>query len=153
MKEKIMDKLGDWLDNCSYVLEDIGDWFLDAWPVILTIALAILFIGFVGYCIAYASGAFFDEVENYDFTAQVYDKDHYTTQSVSYITSGKTRVPVYHTLHHYKIMWEDGEERGALEIGEDHYNLIKIGDFVNLHCSVRADKQGELHYYYSFKGY
>ena len=63
-----MDKLGDWLDNCSYVLEDIGDWFLDAWPVILTICLAILFIGFVGYCIAYASGAFFDEVENYDFS-------------------------------------------------------------------------------------
>ena len=50
-------------------------------------------------------------------------------------------------------MWEDGGERGVFEIGEDHYNLIKIGDFINVHCSVKADKQGELHYYYSFKGY
>lgn len=153
MNKQVMDKLGNWMDNCSYVLEDIGDWFLEAWPTILIICLAILFIGAIGYGIAYASGAFFDEVENYDFTAQVYDKDHYTTHSTSYITSGKSRIPVYHTHHHYKIMWEDGGERGALEIGEDHYNLIKIGDFVNIHCSVRADKQGELHYYYSFKGY
>ena len=91
----------------------------------------------------------YDEVENYDFTAQVYDKDHYTTTSL--IKSGDSRIPVTH--HHYKIMWEDGKERGVFEIGEDHYNLIKIGDFVNVHCSVRADKQGELHYYYSFKGY
>ena len=153
MKKQIMDKLGNWLDNCSYVLEDIGDWFFEEWPTILIICVIILVIAVMGYAIAYSSGIFFDEVENYDFTAQVYDKEHYTTQSVSYISNGKISTPVYHTHHHYKIMWEDDEERGVLEIGKNHYDLIKIGDFVNIHCSVKADKQGELHYYYSFKGY
>ena len=143
---KVFQKIDAWT-------EPIRDWCYDYEEIIITIIICIAIFGGIGYCIAYASGAFFDEVENYDFTAQVYDKDHYTTHSVTYITSGKTRVPVYHAHHHYKIMWEDGGERGALEIGEDHYNLIKIGDFINIHCSVRADKQGELHYYYSFKGY
>jgi len=143
---KVFQKIDTWT-------EPVRDWWFWHWES----AIFIIFI--VGILIAvvvfalWASGAFYDEVENYDFTAQVYDKDHYTTHSVSYITSGKSRIPVYHTHHHYKIMWEDVGERGALEIGEDHYNLIKIGDFVNIHCSVRADKQGELHYYYSFKGY
>ncbi len=131
----------------------VSDWWYFNKEVIIIIIICIAIVGAIGYGIAYASGVFYDEVENYDFTAQVYDKDHYTTQSVSYITSGKTRIPVYNTYHHYKIMWEDGGERGVFEIGSDHYNLIKIGDFVNVHCSVRADKQGELHYYYSFKGY
>lgn len=153
MKKQIMNKLGDWFDNCSYVLDGIGDWFFEEWPTILIVCTIILCIGAMGYGITYASGILFDEVENYDFTAQVYDKEHYTTQSISYISNGKTSTPIIHTHHHYKIMWEDGGERGELEIGEDHYNLIKIGDFVNVHCSVKADKQGELHYYYSFKGY
>jgi len=143
---KVFTKVNAWF-------EPIGDWWYYHKEIIITIIIYLAIIGVMGYAIAYASGAFFEEVENYDFTAQVYNKEHYTTQSVSYISNGKTSTPVYHTHHHYKIMWEDGGERGALEIGEDHYNLIKIGDFVNIHCSVRADKQGELHYYYSFKGY
>lgn len=133
--------------------EPVRDWWL--WHGESTIMVALLVAIIVGGVVLmmWASGAFYNEVENYDFTAQVYDKDHYITQSVSYVSSGKTRIPVVHTHYHYKIMWEDGEERGVLEIGQNHYNLIKIGDFVNVHCSVRADKQGELHYYYSFKGY
>lgn len=143
---KVFEKVNTWF-------EPIGDWWYYYKEIIIAIIICIVVISVMGYGIAYVSGAFYDEVENYDFTAQVYDKDHYTTHSTSYITSGKSRIPVYYTHHHYKIMWEDGGERGALEIGEDHYNLIKIGDFVNIHCSVKADKQGELHYYYSFKGY
>ena len=143
MKNKVFDKLEDWW-------MDITLW---DWGKILFILFMISLLAcFILFCL-WAGGYFYDEVENYDFTARVYDKEHYTTQSVSYITSGKTHIPVYHTHHHYKVMWEDGEERGAFEIGEDHYNLIKIGDFINVHCSVKADKQGELHYYYSFKGY
>lgn len=129
----------------------ISDW---DWEEILIIFLVILAVGLVLLVIAAAvidSGILYDEVENYDFTAQVYDKDHYTTQVVTYVTSGKTRIPVYNTIHHYKIMWEDGNERGELEVGSEHFNKTKIGDFINLHCSVRADKQGELHYYYSYK--
>ena len=144
--DKVFTKVSKWFSPVS-------DWWFFHWEEVLLVGSIILFaVGMVVLAL-WSNGAFYDEVENYDFTAQVYDKDHYTTQSVSYITSGKTRTPVYHTLHHYKIMWEDGKERGVLEIGENHYDLIKIGDFVNLHCSVRADKQGELHYYYSFKGY
>ena len=131
----------------------IRRWFHFNGGAVIIIGLALCIIAATALGIAYVSGAFFDEVENYDFTAQVYDKDHYTTQSVSYITSGKTRVPVYHTHHHYKVMWEDGNVRKSFEVGENHYDLIKIGDFINVHCSVKADKQGELHYYYSFKGY
>ena len=148
---KMMNKLEDWLDDFMLFWDTLCCW--EGWSAVLAVIFALVFVGAIVFFGLYASGAFYDEVENYDFTAQVYDKDHYTTQSVSYITSGKSRVPVYHTHHHYKIMWEDGGERGVFEIGEDHYNLIKIGDFVNVHCSVRADKQGELHYYYSFKGY
>ena len=143
---KVFNKIKTWA-------EPVNDWWFFNWEaVVVIIFIAAVLIGLVVLAL-WASGAFYDEVENYDFTAQVYDKDHYTTQSVSYITSGKTRIPVYHTHHHYKVMWEDGGERGTFEIGEDHYDLIKIGDFINVHCSVRADKQGELHYYYSFKGY
>jgi len=143
---KVFNKIKTWT-------EPVSDWWFFNWEaVVVIIFIAAVLIGLVVLAL-WASGAFYDEVENYDFTAQVYDKDHYTTQSVSYITSGKTRIPVYHTHHHYKVMWEDGGERGTFEIGEDHYDLIKIGDFINVHCSVRADKQGELHYYYSFKGY
>jgi len=143
---KVFNKIKTWA-------EPVSDWWFFNWEaVVVIIFIAAVLIGLVVLAL-WASGAFYDEVENYDFTAQVYDKDHYTTQSVSYITSGKTRIPVYHTHHHYKVMWEDGGERGTFEIGEDHYDLIKIGDFINVHCSVRADKQGELHYYYSFKGY
>ena len=143
MKNKVFDKLEDWWMDIT-----LWDWG----EIIFILFMISLFAGNLLFCL-WAGGYFYDEVENYDFTAQVYDKEHYTTQSVSYITSGKTRVPVYHTHHHYKVMWEDGEERGAFEIGSDHYDLIKIGDFINIHCSVKADKQGELHYYYSFKGY
>ena len=143
MKNKVFDKLEDWWMDIT-----LWDWG----KIIFILFMISLFAGFLLFCL-WAGGYFYDEVENYDFTAQVYDKEHYTTQSVSYITSGKTRVPVYHTHHHYKVMWEDGEERGAFEIGSDHYDLIKIGDFINVHCSVKANKQGELHYYYSFKGY
>ena len=143
---KVFKKISVWT-------EPVCDWLSWNWEGLLLIGLIILFVVGVVVLALWSTGYFYDEVENYDFTAQVYDKDHYTTHSVSYITSGKSRIPVYHTNHHYKIMWEDGGERGALEIGEDHYNLIKIGDFVNIHCSVKADKQGELHYYYSFKGY
>ena len=142
------------------VLRKVNKWFSPVrrwwfwhWEEALVIgSILLLVVGMVVLAL-WSNGAFYDEVENYDFTAQVYDKDHYTTTSTSYIKSGDSRIPVTHTHHHYKIMWEDGGERGALEIGEDHYNLIKIGDFVNIHCSVRVDKQGELHYYYSFKGY
>lgn len=141
--EKVFDKLEDWW-------MDISLW---DWDRILFILFMIsLFVGFILFCL-WAGGFFYDEVENYDFTAQVYDKDHYTTHSVSYVTSGKTRIPVYHTHHHYKVMWENDGERGVFEVGSDHYDLIKIGDFINIHCSVKADKEGELHYYYSFKGY
>ena len=143
MKNKVFDRLEDWWMN-------ITSW---DWNEILFILLIIaMAIGFILLCL-WAGGYFYNEVENYDFTAQVYDKDHYTTQSISYISNGKSSMPVIHTHYHYKVMWEDGEERGALEVGSDHYNLIKIGDFINVHCSVRADKKGELHYYYSFKGY
>jgi hypothetical protein len=143
MKNKVFDRLEDWWMN-------ITSW---DWNEILFILLIIaMATGFILLCL-WAGGYFYDEVENYDFTAQVYDKEHYTTQSVSYISNGKTRTPVIHTYHHYKVMWEDGGERGVLEVGSNHYDLIKIGDFINVHCSVRADKQGELHYYYSFKGY
>ncbi len=148
---KMMDKLEDWFDNFMLFWDTIYCW--DGWPVVFAVLFSLVFVGVIVFFGLYASGVFYDEVENYDFTAQVYDKDHYTTQLVSYITSGKTRIPVYNTYHHYKIMWEDGGERGTLEVGSDHYHLIKIGDFVNIHCSVRVDKQGELHYYYSFKGY
>ena len=141
--EAILDKMRDWLD-------DMSDW---DWGSIITILVcAALMVGFLLLCL-WAGGAFYDEVENYDFTAQVFDKDHYTTTYTSYVTTGKTRIPVVNTVQHYKIMWEDGNERGELEVGSDHYNKIKIGDYINLHCSVREDKQGELHYYYSFKGY
>jgi hypothetical protein len=143
---KVFQKIDTWT-------EPVRDWWYWNWEFVIFIIFIVGILIAVVVFALWASGAFYDEVENYDFTAQVYDKDHYTTHSTSYITSGKSRIPVYHTHHHYKIMWEDGGERGALEIGEDHYNLIKIGDFVNIHCSVRADKQGELHYYYSFKGY
>jgi hypothetical protein len=143
---KVFKKIDAWT-------EPVRDWWFWNWEVAVTIIFVVAILIAVAVFGLWASSAFYEEVENYDFTAQVYDKDHYTTHSVSYITSGKSRIPVYHTHHHYKIMWEDVGERGALEIGEDHYNLIKIGDFVNIHCSVRADKQGELHYYYSFKGY
>jgi len=129
--------------------EPVSDWWFFNWEAAVTIIfIAAVLIGIVVLAL-WASGAFYDEVENYDFTAQVYDKDHYTTTSL--IKSGDSRIPVTH--HHYKVMWEDGGERGVFDVGEDHYDLIKIGDFINVHCSVRADKQGELHYYYSFKGY
>jgi len=142
--DKIFKKIGTWGDSVS-------DWWFWHWEtvVFITVIVAVIVGGVL--LVMYASGAFYDEVENYDFTAQVYDKDHYTTHSVSYI--GKTRTPVYHTHHHYKVMWENDGVREAFEVGADHYDLIKIGDFINVHCSVRADKQGELHYYYSFKGY
>ena len=143
---KVFKKVNKWFSPASV-------WWFFHWEEVLLIGSMILFVIGTIVFFLWANGAFYDEVENYDFTAQVYDKDHYTTQSVSYITSSKTRTPVYHTHHHYKIMWEDGGERGVFEIGSDHYDLIKIGDFINVHCSVRADKQGELHYYYSFKGY
>lgn len=143
---KVLKKVSTWF-------EPISDWWYDYKEIIITIIICVAIIGGIGYCIAYASGAFFEEVENYDFTAQVYDKDHYITQSISHISNGKTSTPVIHTHYHYKVMWEDGEERGALEVGSNHYDLIKIGDFINIHCSVRADKQGKLYYYYSFKGY
>lgn len=143
---KVFKKIGAWT-------EPVCDWLSWNWEGLLLIGLIILFVVGVVALALWSTGYFYDEVENYDFTAQVYDKDHYTTQSISYITSGKTRTPVIHTHHHYKVMWEDGGERGALEIGSKHYDLIKIGDFINIHCSVKADKQGELHYYYSFKGY
>lgn len=143
---KVFEKVKTWA-------EPVSDWWFWHWETVVSVAvIIIIFVGGV-LLVMYASGAFYDEVENYDFTAQVYDKDHYTTHSISYITTGKTRVPVTHTHHHYKVMWEDNGERGAFEVGSDHYNLIKIGDFINVHCSVRADKQGELHYYYSFKWY
>jgi hypothetical protein len=139
---KVLKKVNTWF-------EPISDWWFFHWEEVLLIGSIILFaVGMVVLAL-WSNGAFYDEVENYDFTAQVYDKDHYTTTSL--IKSGDSRIPVTH--HHYKIMWEDGKERGVFEIGEDHYDLIKIGDFVNVHCSVKADKQGELHYYYSFKGY
>ena len=133
--------------------EPVSDWLFWNWEGLLLIGLIILFVVGVVVLALWASGAFYDEVESYDFTAQVYDKDHYTTQSISYISNGKSSTPIIHTHYHYKVMWEDGGERGAFEVGSDHYDLIKIGDFINVHCSVRADKQGELHYYYSFKGY
>lgn len=120
---------------------------------IIVIGLALCLLAGMILGVAYTAGAFFDEVENYDFTAQVYDKEHYTTQSISYITSGENRIPVYHTHHHYKIMWEDRDVRDSFEVGESHFDKIKIGDFINVHCSVKVDKKGELHYYYSFKGY
>lgn len=129
--------------------EPVSDWWFFNWEAVVTIiCIAGVIIG-IAMLALWASGAFYDEVENYDFTAQVYDKDHYTTTSL--VKSGNSHIPVTH--HHYKVMWEDGGERGAFEIGKNHYDLIKIGDFINVHCSVRADKQGELHYYYSFKGY
>lgn len=129
--------------------EPVSDWWFWHWETtVMTVLMIAVIVGGV-LLVMYASGAFFEEVENYDFTAQVYDKDHYTTTSL--IKSGDSRIPVTH--HHYKIMWEDGGERGTFDVGEDHYDLIKIGDFINVHCSVRADKKGELHYYYSFKGY
>ena len=137
--------------NFERMLWDIADW--DGWPMFFSIFVVIAFLVGSIWVAMYINGYFYEEVENYDFTAQVYDKDHYTTHSVTYITTGKTRTPVHHTHHHYKIMWEDGEECGELEIGKEHYNLIKIGDFVNIHCSVKADNDGELHYYYNFKGY
>lgn len=143
---KVFRKIGAWT-------EPVRDWWFFNWESAVVIIFIVAVLTGLVLFVFWASGAFYDEVENYDFTAKVYDKDHYTTQSVSYITSGKTRVPVYHTHHHYKVMWEDGGERGAFDVGEDHYDLIKIGDFINVHCSVKADKQGELHYYYSFKGY
>ena len=143
---KVLKKVNRWF-------KPMNRWWYFHWEEALLIGSIILLVVGMVVLALWSNGVFYDEVENYDFTAQVYDKDHYTTQSVSYITNGDTRTPVYHTHHHYKIMWEDGGERGALEIGSDHYNLIKIGDFVNIHCSVRTDKQGELHYYYSFKGY
>lgn len=143
---KVLKKVNRWF-------KPMNRWWYFHWEEALLIGSIILLVVGMVVLALWSNGVFYDEVENYDFTAQVYDKDHYTTQSVSYITNGDTHMPVYHTHHHYKIMWEDGGERGALEIGSDHYNLIKIGDFVNIHCSVRADKQGKLHYYYSFKGY
>jgi len=139
---KVFEKVKTWA-------EPVSDWWFFNWEAVVTIiCIAGLLIGVVMLTL-WASGAFYDEVENYDFTAKVYDKDHYTT--TSHIKSGNSRIPVIH--HHYKVMWEDGETRGTFEIGSDHYDLIKIGDFINVHCSVRADKKGELHYYYSFKGY
>ena len=131
----------------------VRHWFYFNGGDVMVIGVALLFTVMIIFGIAYSCGAFFDEVENYDFTAQVYDKEHYTTQSVSYVSSGKTSVPVYHTHHHYKVMWEDGDIRDSFEIGESHFDKIKIGDFINVHCSVKADKKGELHYYYTFKGY
>lgn len=139
---KVLKKVNTWF-------EPISDWWFWHWEEVLLIGSIILLVVGMVVLALWSNGAFYNEVENYDFTAQVYDKDHYTTTSL--IKSGDSRIPVTH--HHYKIMWEDGKERGVFEIGEDHYNLIKIGDFVNVHCSVKADKQGELHYYYSFKGY
>ena len=139
---KVFEKVKTWA-------EPVSDWWFFNWEAVVTIiCIAGLLIGVVMLTL-WASGAFYDEVENYDFTAKVYDKDHYTT--TSHIKSGNSRIPVIH--HHYKVMWEEGETRGTFEIGSDHYDLIKIGDFINVHCSVRADKKGELHYYYSFKGY
>ena len=143
---KVFKKIGAWT-------EPARDWLYWNWEGLLLIGIVILFVVGIIVLALWSAGYFYNEVESYDFTAKVYDKDHYTTQSISYITSGKTRTPVYHTHHHYKVMWEDGGERGVLEVGSDHYNLIKIGDFINIHCSVRADKHGELHYYYNFKGY
>lgn len=131
----------------------IHHWFYFNGDAVIIIGLVLCIIAATGVGIAYVSGAFYDEVENYDFTAQVYDKEHYTTQSVSYVSSGKTRVPVYHIHHHYKVMWEDGGIRNSFEVGESHFEKIKIGDFINIHCFVKADKKGELHYYYTFKGY
>lgn len=129
--------------------EPVSDWLFWNWEGLLLISLVILFVVGMVVLALWSTGYFYNEIESYDFTAKIYDKDHYTTTSL--IKSGDARIPVTH--HHYKIMWEDNGKRGVLEIGSDHYDLIKIGDFINVHCSVRADKQGELHYYYSFKGY
>ena len=138
MFKKTMRRLGSWLDDFTFWWE---------WEYLLVIFVAVIIVGFI-LLILYASGVFFHEVENYDFTAVVTEKEHYTTTSVSYIMSGKSTIPVVHTHHHYKIYWVDGEEADAIEVGVEQYNRTSVGDFINLHCSVREDKQGELHYYY-----
>lgn len=138
MFRKTLRRLGGWWDDFTFWWE---------WEYLWFVLFAAIIVGFV-LLVFYSSGVFFDEVESYDFTAVVTEKEHYTTQSVSYITSGKTRVPVYHTHHHYKIYWKDGEEANAFEVGVEQYDRTNVGDFINVHCSVREDKQGELHYYY-----
>lgn len=138
MMNKIFKRLGSWWDDFTFWWE---------WEYLWCVFVVAIIVGFV-LLILYASGVFFDEVESYDFTAVVTEKEHYTTQTISYIKSGNSSIPVYHTHHHYKIYWVDGEEADAIEIGVEQYNRTNVGDYVNIHCSVREDKQGELHYYY-----
>lgn len=140
--EKTFDRLGNWFTSA-------WDWICDNSEILIFILAFAIIFGGLFLIVAYASGAFFDEVENYDFTAVVIDKDHYTTQYVTYVN----KMPVVHIQHHYVIQWEDGDVRESFEIGVNHYNQIAAGDFINVHCSIREDKQGELHNYYSFKGY
>ena len=138
MFRKTMRRLGSWWDDFVFWWE---------WDYLIIPAVILLVVGFV-FLILYANGVFFDEVESYDFTAVVTEKEHYTTQTVSHVKSGESTIPVYHTHHHYKIYWKDGEEADAFEVGVEQYDRTNVGDYVNIHCSVREDKQGELHYYY-----
>ena len=111
-------------------MDRVKNFFYYHWDTIILVMISVLVSIGIVFLILFSSGVFFTEVENYNVTAVVTDKDHYTS--------------MYFT--------RDEELSGSESVSSSDYNNIFIGDFVTIHVSIKEDSKGNLHTFSSYMG-
>lgn len=110
--------------------------------------VTVIILGILALAII-STGVFYKQVDSYDIIATVIDKETYDTHWVSYISSGKAKIPVYHTTTHFKITFQKSDLVNAVEVSKAFYDTVSKGGPITIHVSVRKTFNGELQNYYS----
>lgn len=99
------------------------------WGLVGAVSIAVVAVAFFTFAVAF-------KIANHLDAGTLTDKRHqnaYTTHSITYIKSGKSRIPLRHNHHHPESWWfvvEYDGKRDIWEVSEDQYNSAEVGDWV-----------------------